>query len=115
MFTTSSAVESHQAPVGLLVADRRFWDPQGAVATREDALLYPAPQTRYAVVGDSEVAYTLTGDGPVDLLFFFGLGGHLELFWDAPHAPPFLRRLAAFSRLILFNRRGSGADRKSVV
>jgi class 3 adenylate cyclase len=44
------------------------------------------------------------------VLFFFGLGAHLELFWDAPLAAPFLGRLASFSRLILFNRRGTGAS-----
>jgi len=68
------------------------------------------PETRYVGVGDAEVAYQVVGDGPVDILYFFGIGAHIELFWDAPLAPPFLWRLASFSRLILFNRRGSGAS-----
>src|SRR5207244_1854877 len=50
------------------------------------------------------------GDGPVDLVYFYGIGAHVDLFWDAPLAPAFLRRLASFSRLILFNRRGTGAS-----
>ena len=66
------------------------------------------PKTSYVTVGDSEVAYQVLGDGPIDLVFFSGIGSHLELMWD--WADPFLRRLATFSRLILFDRRGTGAS-----
>jgi class 3 adenylate cyclase len=66
------------------------------------------PTTRYATVGDSEVAYQVLGDRPIDLVFFTGIGSHLEFLWD--WAGPFLRQLATFSRLILFDRRGTGAS-----
>jgi class 3 adenylate cyclase/pimeloyl-ACP methyl ester carboxylesterase len=66
------------------------------------------PKTNYVTVGDSEVAYQVLGDGPLDLVFFSGIGSHLELMWD--WAGPFLRQLASFSRLILFDRRGTGAS-----
>ncbi len=66
------------------------------------------PNTSYVTVGDSEVAYQVVGDGPLDLAFFTGIGSHLEFIWD--WAGPFLRRLATFSRLILFDRRGTGAS-----
>lgn len=66
------------------------------------------PKTRYVTVGDSEVAYQVLGDGSVDLVCFTGIGSHLEFMWD--WAGPFLRQLASFSRLILFDRRGTGAS-----
>jgi class 3 adenylate cyclase len=69
-----------------------------------------APETKYVAVGDADVAYQVVGDGPLDLLYFYGLGAHIEFFWDAPLAPVFMRRLLSFSRLILFNRRGTGAS-----
>jgi class 3 adenylate cyclase len=66
------------------------------------------PQTRYVTVEGAEVAYQIVGDGPIDLVYFSGIGSHLELYWD--WAGPFLRRLASFSRLVLFDRRGTGVS-----
>ena len=66
--------------------------------------------TQYVAVGDADVAYQVVGDGPIDLVYFYGTGAHIELLWDAPLAPAFLARLASFSRVILFNRRGTGAS-----
>jgi pimeloyl-ACP methyl ester carboxylesterase len=68
------------------------------------------PETRYVTVGDGDVAYQVIGDGPVDLLYFYGLGSHIEVFWYVPEFVEFLRRLASFSRLIFFDRRGTGAS-----
>jgi class 3 adenylate cyclase len=69
-----------------------------------------APETRYVAVGDADVAYQVVGDGPLDLLLCYGLGGHVDLFWtDVWSARP-LTQLASFSRLILFDRRGTGAS-----
>jgi pimeloyl-ACP methyl ester carboxylesterase len=48
------------------------------------------------------------GDGPVDLVFVMGWLSHLEYFWTDPSFASFLRRLASFSRLILFDKRGTG-------
>ena len=64
------------------------------------------PTTRYVTVGDSDVAYQVLGDGPLDLVAFFGIGSQLELLWEL--AAPFLEKLASFSRLVLFDRRGTG-------
>jgi class 3 adenylate cyclase len=69
-----------------------------------------APETRYVAVGDTDVAYQVVGDGPLDLLYCYGLGSHIELSWDIPATAEFLTRLAAFSRLIFFDRRGTGAS-----
>ncbi|HWC37903.1 MAG TPA: adenylate/guanylate cyclase domain-containing protein [Acidimicrobiales bacterium] len=68
------------------------------------------PETMYASVGDSQVAYQVLGDGPIDLLYFAGLGSHVELIWDYPPSASFFSRLASFTRLIIYDRRGSGAS-----
>jgi class 3 adenylate cyclase/pimeloyl-ACP methyl ester carboxylesterase len=69
------------------------------------------PDTRYVTVEDADVAYQVMGDGPIDLLFCWGFGSHIDLLWDeATSYPEFFRRLASFSRLILFDRRGMGAS-----
>ena len=69
-----------------------------------------AQETRYVAVGDADVAYQVLGDGPVDLLYFAGLGSHVDVLWEYGPSAAFLRRLASFSRLILFDRRGAGAS-----
>jgi class 3 adenylate cyclase/pimeloyl-ACP methyl ester carboxylesterase len=68
------------------------------------------PETRYVAVGDADVAYQVIGDGPIDLLYCYGLGSHVEAWRDFPFSREFLRRLASFSRLIFFDRRGTGAS-----
>src|SRR5262249_55419147 len=69
-----------------------------------------APDTQYVSVGDADVAYQVVGAGEIDLLYCYGLGSHIEMFWDVPEAAEYLRRLAAFSRLVFFDRRGTGAS-----
>ena len=65
------------------------------------------PETRYVRAGDADIAYATMGDGP-DLVWAFGLMTHLELKWEEPSLAAMLGRLAEFSRLILFDRRGCG-------
>ena len=69
-----------------------------------------APETRYVAVQDADVAYQVVGDGPIDLLYFAGLGSHVDLLWDYAPSAAYFRRLATFCRLILFDRRGAGAS-----
>jgi pimeloyl-ACP methyl ester carboxylesterase len=64
-------------------------------------------ETRYAKSGDIHIAYQIVGDGPLDLVFVMGWVSHLDYLWDGPSAH-FLNRLASFSRLILFDKRGTG-------
>jgi class 3 adenylate cyclase len=66
------------------------------------------PQTRYARVGDEFVAYQSQGDGPVDLMFVPEWTNHVELQWEEPACARFLDRLSSFSRLVLFDKRGTG-------
>jgi class 3 adenylate cyclase len=67
------------------------------------------PETRYVAVGDADVAYQVIGKGPLDLLFFWGVG-HVEFQWTHPSTASLFSRLASFTRLILFDRRGTGAS-----
>lgn len=67
-----------------------------------------SPRTLYAKSGDVSVAYQVLGDGPVDLVFAQGWITHLEYAWTNPDFARFLTRLASFSRLIRFDRRGMG-------
>jgi len=67
-------------------------------------------ETMYVGVGDGEVAYQVAGEGEVDLLYFHGLGSAFERFREMPLYSEFLTRLASFTRLILFDRRGTGGS-----
>jgi pimeloyl-ACP methyl ester carboxylesterase len=66
------------------------------------------PQTRYARSGDVHLAYQVVGEGPLDLVFVHGWVSNVEYGWEVPPLARFLNRLASFSRLILFDRRGTG-------
>jgi pimeloyl-ACP methyl ester carboxylesterase len=66
------------------------------------------PETRYAKNGDVHIAYQVLGKGPTDLAFVAGIFTNLDYQWDEPSYASFLRRLASFSRLILFDPRGTG-------
>jgi class 3 adenylate cyclase len=67
-----------------------------------------APETRYARSGPYNIAYQVVGDGPFDLLWVPGFVSNIELAWEEPLLAHFLTRLARFSRLILFDKRGTG-------
>ena len=72
------------------------------------------PETRYAKSGDVYIAYQVTGEGPLDLVLVPGFVSHLEASWRSPGRAKVFRRLASFSRLILFDKRGTGlSDRTS--
>ncbi len=74
------------------------------------------PETRYAKSGDVHIAYQVIGDGPLDLVFVPGFVSHLELAWEEAALVRFYQRLASFSRLILFDKRGTGlSDRVTEV
>ena len=64
--------------------------------------------THYAKSGDVHIAYQVVGEGPVDLVLIHGWISHLEYQWEDPALARFLNRLASFSRLIVFDKRGTG-------
>ena len=66
------------------------------------------PMTRYARAGDIYVAYQVVGDSGPDLIFLPNLFSNIELFWELPRLERWFSRLARFSRLILFDQRGTG-------
>lgn len=90
-----------------------------AILAQDSALEWPGlraavgsrdtPETKYAKTADGvHIAYQTVGDGPVDIVFVLGWTTHIELMWTEPTLARFLSRLAAFSRLILFDKRGMG-------
>lgn len=72
-----------------------------------DTVIVPS-DTKYARSGDVHIAYQVVGEGPLDLVFVMGWVSNIDLFWAEPRVARFLRRLASFSRLILFDKRGTG-------
>ena len=66
------------------------------------------PETRYAKSGDVNIAYQVVGGGPLDLVYVPGWISNIELMWEEPAHARLLQRLASFSRLILFDKRGTG-------
>jgi class 3 adenylate cyclase len=66
------------------------------------------PATRYARSGEVNIAYQVVGEGPFDLIWVPGWISNVEESWEVPEYARFLGRLASFSRLILFDKRGTG-------
>jgi pimeloyl-ACP methyl ester carboxylesterase len=66
------------------------------------------PRTQYAKSGDVSIAYQVLGQGPPDLVVIPGWVSNIEIFWEEPAVVRFLTRLATFSRVILFDKRGTG-------
>jgi pimeloyl-ACP methyl ester carboxylesterase len=65
-------------------------------------------ETRYADSDGVSIAYQVHGEGPLDLVFVPGFVSHVELFWDDPLTASFLRRLASFARVVIWDKRGQG-------
>ena len=64
------------------------------------------PETKYARLGGNRIAYQVVGDGPPDLVVTLFSFGHIDIAWEDPGFALFLRTLASFSRVIVFDRRG---------
>ncbi len=71
-------------------------------------IMFSVPEVRYARSGDVNIAYQVLGTGEIDIVFVMGWVSHLDWFWKHATFANFLRRLARFSRLILFDKRGTG-------
>jgi pimeloyl-ACP methyl ester carboxylesterase len=73
------------------------------------------PPIRYAQSGEVDIAYQVLGEGPPDIVSVAGFITHLRAYWEDPGYRRFCERLASFSRLILFDKRGMGlSDRVRV-
>lgn len=69
---------------------------------------------RYARSGDVNVAYQVTGGGPVDLVLIHGFFSHLEIDWELPASRYVNERLGSLARLIRFDKRGTGLSDRNV-
>jgi class 3 adenylate cyclase len=79
------------------------------MCTEAQDTLMERPETRYAKTVDGvHIAYQVVGSGPVDFIYIGPWVNHLEYRWELPQYSSYLRRIASFSRLILFDRRGMG-------
>ncbi|MCB1053341.1 MAG: alpha/beta fold hydrolase [Acidobacteria bacterium] len=94
----------HDAEI-LLAAFRSLKSVPGAAPTSS---ILEQPPVRYAQSGNVNIAFQVVGDGPIDMVFVMGWVSHLEYFWNEPHFAGFLSRLASFTRLIVFDKRGTG-------
>jgi class 3 adenylate cyclase len=74
----------------------------------EDTSRVDPLEIRYAKSGDVNIAYAVSGEGPLDLVFVPGFVSHLELDTEQPGYAHLLERLSSFSRLIRFDKRGTG-------
>lgn len=72
------------------------------------------PQTRYARSGDVSIAYQVIGDGPFDLVLVPGWISNVDFAWEDPAYGEWIDRLAAFSRVIVFDKRGTGLSDRDV-
>jgi pimeloyl-ACP methyl ester carboxylesterase len=77
----------------------------------DDAL----PEVRYTRSGDVEIAYQVLGSGSVDLVFVMGWLTNLETYWEEPSYRRFMQRLAGFTRLMLFDKRGMGLSDRTTI
>jgi len=73
-----------------------------------------SPETRYTSSGDVNIAFQVVGEGPLDLVFIPSMTHHVELVWENPPQAQFLTRLASLSRLLLFDKRGTGMSDRVV-
>jgi len=73
-----------------------------------------APETRYSLSGEVNIAYQVVGEGPLDLVFVPSLTHHVELVWENPPQARFFNRLASLGRLLLFDKRGTGMSDRVV-
>lgn len=74
------------------------------------------PSTHYVKSDDVYIAYQVLGEGPLDLMFVPGFVSNVEAIWQSPNRSRFLRRLASFCHVIIFDKRGAGmSDRGSQI
>ena len=66
------------------------------------------PTVRYARNGDVNIAYQVVGEGDLNLVFVSGFVSHLLAGWEEPRLASFLKRLASFGRVLIFDKRGTG-------
>ncbi len=66
------------------------------------------PKTKYTKSGEFNIAYQVVGDGPIDMVYIPGWVSNIDMMWTEPRLAAFLKKLTKYSRLILFDKRGTG-------
>jgi class 3 adenylate cyclase len=73
------------------------------------------PDTRYVKTDDGVyIAYQTVGEGPIDIAWQFEWMGNVDVIWRSQVFAEWFGGLASFSRLILHDRRGTGASSRNV-
>lgn len=72
------------------------------------------PKTQYAKAGDISIAYQVTGDGPIDLVRVPGWISNIDYDWEYPPQARLIERFSQFTRLIRFDKRGTGLSDRDV-
>ncbi len=110
---SAQLIQSELKQIRHEIAMRSFGVAEGGPSSHTSAIPQTgdferrAPEIKYARSGDVNIAYQVVGDAPLDLVFVMGWVSHLEYFWADPLFARFLDRLASFSRLIVFDKRGT--------
>ncbi len=108
----TETVVFEQNRVRLFVEDsektKEFQVPSSGFQASQEKFGTSAPATHYVQNGDVNIAYQVVGSGDLEIVFVMGWVSHLEYFWKHHLFASFLNRLASFSRLILFDKRGTG-------
>ncbi len=68
----------------------------------------PVGDIQYARSGDVDIAWSLTGDGPVDIVFVPGFISQLDLLRELPMFATIMSRLERIGRVVTFDKRGTG-------
>lgn len=71
------------------------------------------PKTNYTKSGSFNIAYQMIGEGPVDIIYIPGWVSNIDMMWTEPRLAAFLTRISLFSRLIIFDKRGTGLSDRS--
>lgn len=107
-------LNQHWSAPSVVAAEQEAAEPEAAKRSLDDSPI-ELTDVRYTRSGDVNIAWQAVGDGPIDMVFVMGWVSHLEWFWKDPAFAAFLKRLASFSRVILFDKRGTGlSDRVPV-
>jgi len=72
------------------------------------------PEIKYTKSSDVHIAYQTLGKGPIDLVLVPGWVSNIEAFWEEPNIVRFFQKLAGFSRLIIFDKRGTGLSDRGI-
>lgn len=72
------------------------------------------PRTQYARSGDVHIAYQVYGDGPKNLVLVPGFISQIETYWENPNWAKWLERLGKFTKVALFDKRGTGLSDRGV-